>query len=147
MYNVRVARVEDFSRILPMAKAFYDFYDTTIPFDEESTYALFLDLVEHGFIVVAEKGLDLVGMIGFMVGPFPMNKHYKVATEIMWWMEPEHRGTRVSLMLVQVAEQLAKIDDCYQVVMSALANSPKSIGKTYERLGYVYQEGSYVKEL
>ncbi len=147
MYNCRVARVEDFEAILPMAKNFYEVYQTTIPFDLESCYRLYLDLIEHGFIVVTQKGTEIVGMLGCMVGPFPLNQNYKVATELMWWMEPEHRGTKGSLMMMHVAEELAKIDGCHQIAMSALANSPSGIAKTYERLGYVYQEGSFVKEL
>lgn len=149
MSKLTIARAEDFSKVLPLAQKFYAEHphSSTMEFDMESAYRLYLDLVEHGFIVLAWEEQEVVGMLGMMVGPFILNKNYKVATEVLWWVAPEHRQGRKGLAMLKLAEQLAKIDGCHSVTMSSLTVGPDGVNSVYVHRGYYEMEKSFVKEL
>lgn len=149
MFKLSIARVEDFNKLLPMAQKFYENHPhaATMGFDMESAYKLFLDMVEHGFIVVAWENDEPTGMLAMMVGPFVLNNNYKVATEILWWVSPEYRQGRRGLLMLKMAEELAKIDGCHSVTMSSLTVGPEGVDKVYRHRGYIEMEKSFVKEL
>lgn len=145
--KIRVAKVIDYDKVRPLAVRFYE-ATQDIPWDEATAQQLYLDMVEHGFILMAMQEQTVVGIIGCLVAPFLLNKNYKMATEVMWWVEPEARGTAAASMLMDVAEQLAKIDGCYALCMSLLTKtSPKALGRVYERRGYEALESTYMKVL
>lgn len=147
--KVRIARVQDWPSIEPMARKFYDTtsYVNTIPYDKDTVQQLYLDMMKNGFIVVGEVDGVIVGMLGIMVVPFTLNRNYKVGTEIMWWVEPEYRHSRVALEMLDITEQVAKVDGCHLLSMSALDTSPPGVVKVYEKRGYKLQESSFTKEL
>lgn len=149
MYNVRVAKVEDYQVVRVMAQKFYA--TTTqakkIPWDEETAQLYFCDMLACGFCLLAYKDSEPVGMLGCMVTPALLNKNYKIATEIFWWVEPEARNSRVGIQLLKGAEELARYVQCALLVMGTLDNSPAELGAVYEHLGYKCQETSWVKEL
>ena len=149
MFKLSIARSEDFKKVLPLAQKFYAEHPhaSNMEFDMESAYRLYLDLVEHGFIVLAWEDQEVVGMLGMMVGPFVLNMNYKVATEVLWWVSPEHRQGRKGLAMLQMAEKLAKIDGCHSVTMSSLTVGPEGVNKVYAHRGYAETEKSFVKEL
>ena len=149
MFKLSVARSEDFNKVLPLAQRFYSEHPhaAKMEFHMESAYRLYLDLVEHGFIVLAWEDGEVVGMLGMMVGPFVLNANYKVATEVLWWVDPEHRQGRKGLAMLQMAEKLAKIDGCFSVTMSSLAIGPEGVDKVYVHRGYELMEKSFVKEV
>ena len=98
---------------------------------------------EKARILVAEVSGRLVGMIGFWVFP-----HYfsadPMAVEIAWFVEPEHRGSRLSLRLLQSAEEeAAKIGAQH---MQMISPSVKTNG-LYKKLGYTEVETTFQRRL
>jgi len=132
-----------------MAKTFYQFSAYPIPVDYASSKEMFDDLVKGpGNLVLATYNEKAVGMIGFLVSPFPLNKHVLMGTEIMWWVEPEHRGSIVGKELVSTAETLAKVVwKASYFAMSKLKNSPEALPVIYKRWGYTDQDTTYLKEI
>lgn len=149
MYNIRLATAMDFPRIAPMLKQFYDYSEYDIPYSEDSVQLQFLDTIGGpGEVVIAEHDGEPVGVIGFVVSPFPTNTNYLIGTEILWWVNPEHRGSVVAKELVKTAEQLAKIKyNASHMVMSKLNNSPPLVDVFYRRNGYKAMDTSYMKAL
>lgn len=149
MYNIQLARESDWPMVSAMANEFYKFSEYDIPYDEESAYQLFLDVVSGpGEVVLAVEDGKAVGMIAFAVTPFPTNRNVLVATEILWWVDPAHRGSVVAKELVQTAEAIAKLKyKASKMVMSKLSNSPALVDVFYRRQGYKAQDTSYMKGL
>lgn len=149
MYKIRLAGEEDFPALFPLAKAFYATtdYSKLCPIDFESTRAHYINLVNGGYILLAEHDGEAVGMLGCYVSPFYLNNKLKVATESMWYLSPEHRGGTLGKDLIVVAERMAALAGCKWVVMSTLSTSPIAAEKAYEAFGYHPAEKSFFKEL
>lgn len=149
MYNVRLATPEDFHAILPMAEKFYNSttFSKQLPFDVPSILEFYINMLQSGFVMVAEDEGNLVGMLGALVHPFHLNQNHLVATEGMWWVEPEYRGQRIAGDLMDAVERMAKTANCSLVVMAKLDTSPDGLGTYYESRGYKPTETSYIKEV
>ena len=149
MYNIRLATEADWPLIAPMCRSFYDFSTYDIPYDEASAKQQFDDIVRgNGEVVIAMLNEEAVGMIAFAVHPFPTNRNVLVGTEILWWVQPEHRGSVVAKELSRTMEAIAKIRyGASYTVMSKLSNSPPLVDRFYKRQGYKDMDTSYMKEL
>jgi len=149
MYNIRMATPEDFHQILPMAQEFIgkakEFQD--MPVDVPSILEHYISMLQYGFVLVAEDEGKLVGMLGTLVGPFPFNRNIIVATECMWWVDPEYRSNRIAGALMQAAEEEARSAGCHKFVMSALGSSPEKVGAYYQSKGYAPYETAYVRSI
>lgn len=149
MYNLRIAVPEDFHAILPMAEQFYNStsFAKALPFDVPSILEFYIHLLKQGFVIVAEVDDVLVGMLGVTVHPFHLNLNHLVATEAMWWVEPDHRRGHLGGLMIDKMEQLGKDAGCTLSVLASLNTSPKGLGEYYESRGYAATESSYIKEL
>lgn len=72
--------------------------------------------------------------------------HDKVASEAIWYVNPEHRGKRISLKMVDAFEFWAHKRGCKFVHMSLLADNDR-VGKIYKRKGFAEAETSYLKRI
>lgn len=148
MFNIRLAAPEDIEHILRIAQRFYTDspFSPLIPFDEDSAAVVGFQVTEQGYCVLAEVDGEVVGGIGCMVSPFSMNNAFNVATEVFWYVEPEHRGTPgLAQGLIESAEALAKHDGCTLISMASLSTSPEGVDAFYRRRGYAQVEHTYIK--
>jgi GNAT superfamily N-acetyltransferase len=67
------------------------------------------------------------------------------AAEVVWWIDPEHRGKSASEMLAAY-EAWAAERGCAFVAMAALSAAPRA-GVIYERRGYRPAETHYIKPM
>lgn len=148
MYNIRFATPEDFTPgILPMAEKFYkstDYYQT-MEWDVESIVEHYILMLTSGFVLVAEEEGKLVGMLGALVTPFPLNTKYMFCTESMWWVEDSHRLTGVGKDLVEAFENEAKTRGCKHNILSSLRTSPEAVNGYYKSKGYQPAETAYMR--
>lgn len=126
-------------------------------FLEESQYPfkidwdLFLDnyslaINNPNFLVLVwEEEKKLVGMIVGGIAS-PLFSRDKVATELAWFVEKEHRDSKGSLKLLLEYEKWAKQKDCTFVTMVDI-DTLNDLGKLYSRRGYTLTEKTYVKGL
>lgn len=141
--NVRVATLEDIDLIMGLASRFLaaSKYKNMV-FEEHLRPVIenFVTSPLHEKIIIlhGDKGM-IVGMVSplLFVGP-------KVASEIAWWVEPEHRKTNVGTELLEAFEQWARNVDCSLIVMDAQNDK---LGKYYESKGYKPTSFSYMKEV
>jgi hypothetical protein len=93
-------------------------------------------------ILVAEESNAVCGVFAMLVYPHPFSGQL-TATELIWYVEPEHRG-RASMELLWAAERMAY--DMGAVWMQLTAPSPET-SKVYERLKYAPIETSHQARL
>lgn len=148
MSDIRYATMEDWPAVWRMSQAFYETTDyiKSFPIDEASTYELYESLVTNGFVFLATEGEEVFGMLGCLYSPFLLNTNIQIATELMWWVDAEHRKSPASLGLMDAAELEAEGAGCHAIVMSKLSTSPAVVARIYEARGYTEQDSSFVKE-
>lgn len=147
MYNVRKAEPGDFPRVLPMAESFFSFAFPTMDFDLPSILEHYILMLTRGFVYVAEEDGELIGMLGCLVTPFPLNVNYLVCSESMWWVNPEGRGLSIGSDLVEAAEAEAQELGCHKIVLSSLASSPGVVEQYYESKGYALAEKAFIRSI
>ncbi len=69
--------------------------------------------------------------------------HERVAQDLMWWVEPRCRGRWVVPRLLHAAEAWARARHLRTLMMNAPI--PSSVGRFYERRGYVALNQTYLK--
>lgn len=149
VYKIRQAIPEDFHTILPMAKKFHASTDYALlsEFDVGSALETFINALEHGVVVVVEKDEVVVGFALGAFMPLPSNYNDILFTEMYVWLEEEHRGTSAFHKLKGEMEDQARLRGASLFAMGAHSQSPPSLGRMYEKRGYVPIERVYMRKL
>lgn len=146
MSKVREATIDDIEEILRMVLAFKEaspFKDFEV---DEEYFRYFINSmisspVSSVFILEEEKA---IGMLAATINDnHPLMYQSKLAAELAWWVDPEHRG-KSSLKLFNAFEKWAVDKNCSYVSVSSLDDR---IGGLYESLGYTKTEVSYMRKI
>lgn len=149
MTIIRKATLADVPAIVSMSARFYPttHYADWCEMDEASVAGLATGLIENDVFFVAEKDGELVGMIGLMVAPFLFNQNRKFAVEIVWWVAPDARGSRIASQLLAVVEQPCRDAGADRIQMVHMPNSPPQAAALYRHAGYAESEISFTKDI
>lgn len=105
------------------------------------------DLADKGIdnetALICWKDGEPVGLLGWLVGPNPFNPDLFIAAEILWYILPEHRGTRAGYLLMK---EFSEWLDKYEILgtMSLLSTSEVS-PRSLERFGFKQTEYQFMK--
>lgn len=157
MATIRTATIEDVPQLVAMAQRFYPLSPyPAIYGDMPDAQAAGLVIVslqgmaEHGIapgvMLVAEHGGELVGMLCAHIDAATFTPAV-VAGELVWWVEPEHRGGMIAARLIRAGEEAARARGATVFNMSALATSPEEAGAMLQRFGYAPTHTIYTKRL
>lgn len=141
---IRIASKEDTEIVSRMA----------LEFIRMTAYALFLDegrvvrVVKDFLSKPASEGVVLLdsegrGVLAGIKTPCLFNDGF-VATELAWWVDPEHRKAGIGAELLDTFEYWAKKVGCDFVTMVSLDDE---LCKFYEDEGYLLYERAYMKKL
>lgn len=149
MTTIRKATLADVPVIVAMSARFYPttHYADWCEMDEASVAGLATGLIENDVFFVAERDGELVGMIGLMVAPFLFNQARKFAVEIVWWVAPDARGSRIASQLLAVVEKPCRDAGADRIQMVHMPNSPPQAAALYRHAGYAESEISFTKDL
>lgn len=147
VYNIRLAEEADVETVLGMGRKFYTSTEMgkLIPFDDDAGVSAIFGMLDSGFILLAEVDGVAVGMMGCQFYDFPYNRDYVCCTEMMFWLEEEHRGGTIAARFLKEAELLARHEGASYITMLALETSPEMIDSFYKRMGYQRTERTYIK--
>jgi hypothetical protein len=141
--QVRRATAHDRGELLQMALRFIaesSYRGQIIP--DQAQLLGFIDvMLAQGFLLVADDGDAAVGMLAGVVMTHPISGE-RVATELAWWMNPERRGSRASLQLLEYFERWAYRDHQVDAVQM-VAPAGSQIGDLYRRRGYAELETTF----
>src|ERR1700688_3375752 len=141
--KIREATINEADRIVEMGRKFF----LSGPYreqlqDKPDNFLVFTrGLIQNpaAKVLVAEdaNGL-LVGVLAILLSPHYLSGEL-VAVELIWYVEPEHRG-QVSLELFWAAEHLAKKLGAVRMQFTA---PNEQVGAIYKRLHYTQLEVGY----
>ena len=146
---IRPATLEDVPTIVAMARQFYPetHYVNWCDMDDGTVADLAANLAENHVMLVAELDGRIVGMVGLFIGPFLFNRDRLGAYEVVWWVAPEARGSRVAASLLTAIEAPSRDKGASRIQMVHMPNSPPQAAALYERFGYALSEVSYTKDI
>ncbi|GHC61666.1 GNAT family N-acetyltransferase [Limoniibacter endophyticus] len=144
---IRLATVQDKHRVMAMAKVFHESAGHPFPYNAVHCSSVISACIAGGdaLCLVLERDGKIVGALLAHAGPHTFNP-VRIASEIMLWIEPGHRGGRHAAAMIDAFETWAKGRGCALAHMVGLGGNP-AIGKFYERRGYYAAECHYVKRL
>lgn len=141
---IRLATEEDFPELIRMAKEFHQASPyNDLEFSVTKCFELFQAYLRDKtsvMILVSDHGM-LIAHAG--QAPFSSDR---ISSEVAWWVDPEGRNKRESLLLFEAYEIWSKKVGC-KLCQVAMLPSVTDLSKFYERRGYKLLEQSYVKEL
>lgn len=142
---IRKATVDDVPRAVAMGVRFLA--DTAYHDSIATNPAQLADIAERlatrddSVLFVSEQDGEIVGMIGAYIYAHPYSSE-PFATELFWWVEPEHRGQGVRL-LKQVQQWAAT----HGAVKLQVVAPNERVANVYERLGFAKVETCYQRSL
>ncbi|WP_149343232.1 GNAT family N-acetyltransferase [Neorhizobium sp. P12A] len=133
-------------RVLTMAKAFHAASGLPFQFSAPHADALFRSSLtdpDRACLVYDVSGIAR-GVLAAQAGAHQFAA-IKVASEIMWWIDPNNRGS-VALKMLAAYEDWARDRGCAFAAMVGLGSDP-AVGALYERRGYQPAERHFMKSL
>lgn len=109
-------------------KALYDLTDRII--DEETAY-------------VCWKGEERVGVLGWLLVPNLYNPDLTIASEILWYVLSDHKGSRAGYLLLKAFSEY--IDKTGFTATMSLLDTSKVNEKSLERFGFFKKEQQFLK--
>ncbi len=101
----------------------------------------------NGFGMLAYDGNKAVGMIAGSVSPYFFSKG-KLASDFVWYVRPEARGSRTSVKLLKMFSDWAIGRGATELYMGVTTNVESArTGDLLQRLGFEHVGGNYRKRL
>ena len=147
---IRQATVKDVDTLIVVAKPFlrYSMYAQYTEIDNNELAFSLCNMIDNGVIFVAEYDGQIVGGLVGAINNFWFNRNTKMASELGWWVNEEHRGKTAGIRLLQAFEHWAKEKGADVISLSDLrVNDEYPAGGLYEKLGYQVTERAHVKGL
>lgn len=100
---IRSATLNDLDSVIELLKHFakeakLDYQSWTAR-DLANAKQKIFDLIKNHYLIVADTGNEIVGMIGAQVeNDYWINRRRRLR-ELFWWVEPKYRSTRISAEL------------------------------------------------
>ena len=141
---IREATREDVHRLLPLANEFAESLGFGDELDLRTSAHHLSNMINNGFILVAEKDDEIVGLIGGMVVTSPWNAHRKILEEQIYFVASTHRNSSLGARLLKQYHEKASEFDVFMSTLKLMHNSP-DISKHYEKMGYSELETTYVR--
>ena len=145
---VRRATVADIDALIEMGKSFlsYSKYGQAVPFDHDQMAKGLCGVIDHGVIFVAEKHGEIIGGLVGARSQMWFAPDTLIASELAWWVKPEHRGSKLSIRLLHEFERWGKANGAKLIAMSDLViDGDNPAGRLIEKLGYALVERAHVK--
>lgn len=148
--TVRPATVEDAPRLVELGRAFFAFspYAALADYATERAAASVASVIQIGCGFVAADEDELVGAILGLLAPLWFDPSARVATEMAWWVAPEHRKGTAGIRLHTAFGQWARDRGATHIALSDLViDGGTPAGELIPRLGYTLVERMHVKRI
>jgi len=147
MIRVREAYISDTGWLYNKCVDFAKFYETKMNLSANVEYAhkFLKDLIENHLVYIGEKDGMPAGFIAGFITPHHFNPDIRQLSEVLWWVEPEHRNSGVgAALLKEFVEYGTK--NCDWIAFTMEEKTPMSDASLLKH-GFKLTEKSYLKEV
>lgn len=145
---LRLAEERDYPDVLRMLRSFHESSTYSgISFSEgkiQEFWKYYLENNREIIVILSEQGGRPRGLIVGMISRPPFSDE-AVASELAWWMDPEFRRSKDSLLLFDAYQDWAFRVGASMCHMALLASSP-DLSKRYEKNGYQKVETTFMRK-
>ena len=143
---IREATLTDVEKILDLSAEFWATTQFTEAYDRDHTRLMVNVCLDQGLLAVLVVDGDIVGFIAGIKSFLLASQQALMATELAWWVDPEHRKGSSGLKLLKFMEKLAQKQGIkYWSMVSMECSSPETAEKIYLSMGYKKSETNYMK--
>lgn len=151
LYDLKIATLKDLADIKRMAKSFFlsSIYSDK-EYDDDKVNDIILELLHdptNRVIILGVLEGKPIAQLAATVQPLIFNTS-RIATEVLWWVDDDHRRSGVGQQLIDAFEywatNIAKAD--YTQLCSLNGDMVDPVGKHYEKIGYTLIEKAYLKQ-
>jgi hypothetical protein len=148
---IRPALISDLDQLIKMLKSFANAslinYSEWTEQDVASAKQRLTIMIAQHYIVVAEKNGELVGMIGAMKEQDPWIRSRTRMREMFWWIEPEHRRSKISAELyIRWEQDVKRWIEKNLIDQVSLSTQPGSSDIDLSRRGWRCVEQHWIKD-
>jgi hypothetical protein len=101
-------------------------------------------VISTGTALIAKVDGVCAGVVGGFLGPNVFNYNYTTLTEVIWYVLPEYRNTRVGLLLLKAFMDLGE-EKADETMFCLINTSPVKI-QTMEKRGFQLCEFNFRKQ-
>jgi len=150
-YSLRFATKEDVIPLAILGKQFTKESKNSKLFgwNMQKVYDSLFNIIDRDdfCVICLVNDAEVVGMLIALVTPCFFSD-VSQAVEIAWYIDPDHRGTRVALKMINEYERWAKEAGavCTNMINLEVLNGDK-VARMYNKRGYTLVENTFLKEL
>ena len=152
--TVRAATIDDIDNVYTLCREF----QAISPYaDQEISPDHFYHFLRHYLKPKPEEHIILLYIrdgepVGIIAGQITVGSHFfdenRIATELVWYVQPELRRGMAPMRLLQAYEQWAELMGCKKVSLSAVENKHRAaLSQMYEKMGYQSTEETFVRDI
>lgn len=144
---IRQATPDDIPALVRIGKHFADYSPFGVEYSPDGTSAFLHSIItQYGVVFVSEYAGEIVGLIVGMLAPIWYSPRNIMATEVAWWVVPEHRGGSHAVKLAKEFEKWGITMGASHICFSDLCiKGEYPAGSMLGRMGYTPTERSHVK--
>jgi len=145
---IRVATEADIDPLLVMSRHFVQFapHARMMGATDESMTKAIRFVLDQGQIFLAEVDGKIVGMLMAVIFPIWFVPQSRCAMELVWWVEPEHRGGTIAIRMVKAFEEWGRMQGATMATMGDfVVDGQPPVGDMIMRMGYMPSERAFVK--
>jgi GNAT superfamily N-acetyltransferase len=147
---IRDATEADHDAIVVMARQFMAFtpYADVLTATDDEISATIRHFIAHAKVFVADIDGTVLGVLFAVLSPAWYAPSHTIATELAWWVAPEHRKGTAAIRLIQAFERWAKDSGASMVGMSNLEVGDNGlVSSMLARMDYRVSEQTHVKRI
>lgn len=146
--RVRQAVESDLDWVMGELKVFSEHYGTRRPLfgsDLEHTRTHLLSCFRNHPFFIAERGTERMGLIAGFLQAHPYNPEIRLLSESFWWIKPEYRRSRVTLLLFETFVAWGRANADW--IAMFLEHSSPIKDSTFEKRGFRALERTFLLEV
>lgn len=144
---IRLANYSDIDITFDFGKKFYDTLTYNIVIDETKgkDFIRFVIDSNDGLALIIEANDNLpVGCLLAFCQEHPFAS-CKIASELIWWVEPDYRGRKDSLKLFEAYEYWAARRMGAEIISAVATPGDEKLARYYERKKYIPKEITHMR--
>lgn len=147
MYKIRKGTKEDLDKAIVLCHG-ASFQANEVLHEDNARKFIESVIDQEGFFILLEHNDEPCGILIGIITKHPYFDIPSYAQEIVWFVEPEHRGNKKSVYMLRDFMKWAKEQECERVTMSTfLQEHYDSCNKIYLKAGFTPKEVQYEREL
>jgi GNAT superfamily N-acetyltransferase len=149
--DINEATPKDVAEMVKFGKQFWtqtSYYREGVEYDFEAIRNMTISLIDNGIVLVARHEGAVVGLMLMMVGHMPFNPSTLVATELVYYVDPDYRASGAGQKLLRMAEKIAAKRGVKYISMIHLDSvEPERAEAVYSKMGYSKTETLFSKDI